>query len=743
MNRRSFIISTAAVAGGVAVGGYFLIRPEDSENPLYAILEEGQVAVTPYVIIDSTGITIITPRAEMGQGIQSTLAALVAEELDIPVTDISVAYGPASVVYTNNIMYPDEPIRKQLIRRVGDRLKLPYYPPRLSQSTGAQTSLTDGFIKMRQAGASARMILIQAAGKKYNMNPSELKTEDGQVILTDGRKVSYTSLAADAASIPPPEEVSLKPRSEWKQLGKSQPRNDMPFKCTGTAEYALDLQLPDMVYGTVLFNPNIGGGIKRFDDSKAQKMNGFIKAVEWDDGIVVLATNTWYAMEAAKALEVEWGTAPYPMEMEEHYAAVDNALGHGEAKEVESQGEVETAVEENDTFERSYTVPYLTHATMEPMNAVALIKDGELDIWAANQNPLMVRYFSSQFAGIPEPSVRVHSMFMGGAFGRRQEMDFIEVALVAAKAVEGKPVKVTWTREGDMSHGVYRPIASAAFKGGVKDGKPHIFDLQISAPALFASSKRRWFLNKGKEIEEKVDRSVWLGMGDQPYKLPNYRIRAYKALRLLLPVGWTRGVGETQNVFFHETALDELAIEADLDPMEMRLSLIEEPHSRAVLEAVKRMSNWGSKLPEGWARGLAFARSSGAPTAQVVEISQSEKGIRLEKVFVAVDVGIALDPRNIEAQVKSGVIFGLDSGINSRISVSEGKIEQSNFHNYPMLRIGQIPEIQVHIHENGEEIFGVGESGVAANPPALGNAIFALTGKRVRHLPFRETIKFA
>ena len=644
MNRRSFIISSAAVAGGVAVGGYFLVRPGEIANPLYAILEEGQVAVTPYVIIDKAGITIITPRAEMGQGIQSTLAALVAEELDIPVTEISVDHGPASVVYTNSTMFPEEQARKQLIRRVTDRLNLKYYPPRMSQATGAQTSLRDGFVKMRQAGASARVMLIQAAGEKYNMDPLELTTEDGFVILTDGRRISYLDLAADAAKIPPPEEVSLKPRSEWKQLGKSQPRNDMPFKCTGTAKYAIDLRLPDMVYGTVLLNPHIGGGVKRFDDSKAQKMNGFIKTLEWDDGIIVLATNTWYAMEAAKAIEVEWGPAPYPMEMQEHYAAVKNAIGQGAPVEVQSRGESDSALEKVDSFERTYSVPYLTHATMEPMNAVALIKDGELDIWAANQNPLVVQYIGSEIVGIPLESVRVHTMFMGGAFGRRQETDFIELALYAAKAVEGRPVKVTWSREGDMSHGVYRPVAAASFKGAIKDGKPVVFDLQVSAPALFCSWDRRWFQNRGKEIEEKVDRFVWQGMDDQPYKFPHYRIRAYKALSLLLPIGWTRGVGETQNVFFHETAFDELAFEAGLDPMEMRLSLIEDPSSRAVLEAVKRMSNWGSELPEGRARGLAFAVSSSAATAQVVEIRQAEEGICIEKVYIAVDVGIALDP---------------------------------------------------------------------------------------------------
>ena len=742
MNRRKFIISTATVVGGVAVGGYFLVRPEEKENPLYTILEDGQIAITPYVIIDDNGITIITPRAEMGQGIQSTLATLVAEEMDIPVTEVSVVHGPASIVYTNNIMYPNEPVRRQLIRRAHNRLNLKFLTPRLSQSTGAQTSLSDGFIKMRQTGASARAILIQAAGNKYKMNPSELKTEDGYIILTDGRRVPYTSLATDAANIEPPKEVSLKPRSEWKQLGKSQPRYDMPLKCTGDAKYAIDLQLPNMVYGTVKFNPHIGGGIKNFDDSEAQKMKGFIKTVKWDDGIIVLATNTWFAIEAAKAIKVEWGTPPYPMKMEEHYAAVENALGNGPSTEVRSQGDVDSAMEGITTLESKYHVPYLTHATMEPMNAVALIKDGALDIWAANQNPLMVRYCGSRIVGIPEESVSVHSMFMGGAFGRRQEMDFIEIVLHAAMAVEGRPVKVTWTREGDMSHGLYRPIAAAAFKGAVRNGKPVAFDLQISAPALFCSSDRRWFEHKGQEIEEKMDRSVWLGMNDQPYNLPNYRIRAYKPLTLLLPVGWTRGVGETQNVFFHETALDELAVEANLDPMEMRLSLIEDPDSRAVLEAVKQMSNWGTQLPEGWARGLAFARSSGAPTAQVIEVRQTDDGIRLEKVYVAVDVGIALDPRNIEAQIKSGVIYGLDSGINSSITVSEGKIEQSNYHDYPLLRIPQIPEIQVHIHENGEEIFGVGESGVAAIPPALGNAIFSLTGKRIRSLPFRDSVDF-
>jgi isoquinoline 1-oxidoreductase beta subunit len=743
MERRKFIITSVGVTAGLAIGGYSLLRPGDEVNPLEAVLTDQEVAITPYIIIGHQGITVITPRAEMGQGIQSTLAVLVAEELDIDIKQLTVIHGPPSEIYRNNILYGQEVLPKRLLRRAEKRLGWEFLNPRFSQLTGAQSSLRDGFVKMRKTGAAARTILLEAASIKFSVPIASIRTHNGHVVLPDGRQIAYTALCSEARKIQPSESIKLKPKSQWTQLGKSQPRVDMEEKCMGTAVYSIDVRLPKMLYGSVIFNPHIGGGVKSFTTSKAENKTGFVKAVGWDDGVIVIATNTWYAFQAAKDIEVEWNQGSYPKSMQEHRDAVEKALGTGPATIATYQGKIEQFFEEKPGFETQYSVPYLTHATMEPMNAVAWIHDGKLEIWAGNQNPLRARYYGSKISGIPEEHVLVHTTYMGGAFGRRLESDYIEIAVHAACAVKGTPVKIIWSREGDLQHGIYRPIASARFRGGVSEGQPVTFDLQVSAPSLFASSQRRIPGHGGQKIEENVDRSVLMGLYNQPYHLPQYRIRGYKALKRLLPVGWSRGVGETQNVFFHETAMDELAYKAQLDPMEMRLSLIEHGPSRAVLEAVRIMSGWGIPLPEGHARGLAFAISSDAATAQVVQISQSETGIHLEKVFIAVDVGIALDPRNIEAQVKSGVIFGLDSGINSEITVLNGAVVESNYHQYPLLRFSRIPEIEVHIHESGEEIFGVGEAGVPTNPPALGNAIFALTGKRIRELPFRKSIRFA
>ncbi|PQJ15302.1 xanthine dehydrogenase family protein molybdopterin-binding subunit [Aureicoccus marinus] len=743
MERRKFLITSASVAGGLAIGGYTLLRAEDLPNPLEALLADGQIALTPYVIIRSDGISIIAPRAEMGQGIQSTLAALVAEELDVALESVEVMHGPPSDVYRNNKLYGQEVLPKRLLRRAGKRLGIEFLPPQFSQLTGAQSSLRDGYVKMRKTGAAARQMLLQAAAKQYGVSVDQLKTDLGQVFLPNGRKVAYTDLIESARDIKAPEKVKLKPREQWKKLGSSQPRADMAEKCTGTAEYGIDVRLPDMLYASVLFSPFIGSGLESFDASRAEEVQGYVKTVPFPDGLVVIATNTWYAQQAAKRIEVKWKPSRYPMSMAEHRAAVEEPLGKGQGQIARLDGDVDQVLEKEEVIERSYSVPYLSHATMEPMNAVAWLQEEQLDIWAGNQNPLRARYYGAKIAELSEDQVKVHTTFMGGAFGRRLESDFVEIAVFAACAVKGKPVKVSWTREGDLQHGIYRPIASAKLRAAVKDKEVLAFDLQLSAPSLFSSAERRFLENINTEFPEQVDKSVLLGMSHQTYQLPNYRIQGFPAKERLLPVGWSRGVGETQNVFFHETALDELAHSAGRDPLELRLSLIEHEASRAVLEAVKKMSNWDNPLPEGHARGMAFAISSDAPTAQVVEIRQSEKGIHLEKIYIAVDVGIALDPRNIEAQVKGGVIYGLDSGINSEISVKDGAVVESNYHQYPLLRIHQIPEIEVHIHQSEEQIFGVGEAGVPTNPPALGNALFALTGKRVRDLPFRKSFDFA
>lgn len=741
MQRRKFIITSISVAGGIAIGGYYLARPESISNPLSNTLNQNQVAITPYVIVDNSGVTIIAPRAEMGQGIHSTLAVLVAEELDISFTEIKVIHGPASEVYANTVLYPKgSPLRK-ILHRVTKRAGLEtVQASQHPQLTGAQSSIRDGYVKMRKAGAAARTVLVMAAAKKFGLKQELLSTKNGKVILPNGTSVPYSSLIEEARDIQPPTDPPLKPQDQWTQLGRPQPRVDMTSKCTGTAEYGIDIRLPGMLYATVKFNPHIGAGVKHFDDSKAKDMPGFIKAIARLDGIIVIATNTWYAMQAAKMIDVEWEPAPYPATSAEHRKALVQAINNKNGVQKRNRGDVDNELAKSEVIEGTYHVPYLSHATLEPQNAVARLNDGQLDIWAGNQQPGKAQYVGAQIAGIPYDSVKVHVTYMGGGFGRRLESDFIRVAVHAAVEMGGKPVKVTWSRESDMTHGVYRPLATGRFRGSVSNGKPIALALDVSSPSLFSSSARR---NEGvnDDISERVDHASTMGAVDQPYKIKNFRVTAYASQRLL-PVGWFRGVGETQNIFFLDSAIDELAHAAGADPLKMRISLLEHEPSRAVLLAVAEMSNWGTNLPDGHARGVAYARASGAATAQVVEISNKKDGIRIEKVFAAIDVGIALDPVNIEAQVQSSIIFGLCAAMHGAITVTDGKVDQSNFHDYMIMRMNQAPKIEVRIHESGSKIFGVGESGTPTAPPALGNAIFALTGQRIRELPFVKSVKF-
>jgi isoquinoline 1-oxidoreductase beta subunit len=741
MLRRTFIIGSASIAGGVLIGGYRLLRPMD--NPLADILLEGQFALTPYVIIDQTGVSLITPRAEMGQGIHSTLAALVAEELDLTLADVRVLHGPPSNVYANKVAYPQLPGRRALMKeRISTRLGRP--PGRTWQLTGGQSSTQDAFVKMRMAGAAARSMLVEAAARKRGVDPALLRTSGGAVVNPDGTRVLYTELAAAAARIEPPEDPPLKPRDEWTLLGRSQPRVDMVGKCTGTAEYAIDVRLPGMLYAVVRRNPRLGGELRGFDASAALAMTGVREVIPLEDGVIVVATNTWYAMEAIREVDVEWGPAAYPATTAEHRRVLVDALEGEGGRRWRDDGNVDRALEDADVIEGSYHVPYLAHATMEPLNAVAWLRDGRLDIWAGNQNPTEAQYVGSQIAEVPLHSVRVHTTYMGGGFGRRLEMDFVATAVEAARAMSGTPIQLTWPREEDITHDAYRPIASASFRAAVADRRPVALDLKVASPALHSSARRRSekVNERQPDAGEMPDKFSVTGVTDQPYRLQNFRLTAGRARRLL-PVGWWRSVGESQNTFFMESVVDEMAWAAGADPLEMRLSLLEHGPSRAVLEAVAEMSDWSSELPAGRARGVAYALSSGAATAQVIEISHSEDRIRIERSCIAVDVGVALDPRNIEAQVTSAVVFGLCAAVHGEITVTNGVVDQSNFNDYLVMRMAQAPPVEVRIHESGGEIYGVGESGTPTAAPALGNAIFAATGRRIRELPFRDSIEFA
>lgn len=741
ITRRTLLIGSAAVAGGVAIGYWRYKTPY--ENPLLEDLAAGEAALTPYVRIDADGITVIAPRAEMGQGVSTTLAALVAEELDVALDDVNVEHGPASKAYFNGVVLEEglpgiaTTDEEWLARNLRSFTHIPAKFLGM-QITGGSSSIPDGYVKMRTAGAAARYALTTAAAERLGVDRDSLSTANGRVIAADGTSLPYTELAVSAADVDLPSEPELKDPSEWKLLGRSQPRVDVVGKSTGTAQFAADVRLPNMLYATVRMNPRLGGAMIGHDASRAESMPGVERIVPFDDGIAVVATNTWYALKAANAVECDWADAPYPATSEEMLEAVRNSFDREyRDSRFRDDGDVETALIEADVIEAEYRVPFLAHATMEPMNATAWYRDGKLDVWAGSQLPTQVYTLADEILGLDEDDVEVHVPYMGGGFGRRAEFDFIAQAIRIAQVMEGTPVKLTWSREEDMTHDFYRPAAMARFRGAVADGLPVACDLELATLSVLESQMGRIGIPMmGADVS--IVQAAW----DQPYSIENYRVTGYRT-PAMLPVSSWRAVGASQNGFFHECMLDELAHAAGADPLEMRMQMMNHEPSREVLKAVAEMADWGAPLPEGHGRGVAFVMSFGVPAAEIVEVADTGNGLKIVRVWAAVDVGVALDRRNLEAQVQSGVNFGLAAAMMGEVTVRDGAVEQTNFHNYNSIRINQAPPIDVRVLENGSRIRGIGEPGLPPAAPALANAIFAATGERIRELPLSKHVRFA
>lgn len=738
--RRSFLIGSAAVAGGVAFGVYKF--RQEAPNPLLDDLAQGATSLTPYVRIDDQGVTLITPRAEMGQGIHTTLAALVAEELDVAWDSIRVDHGPPGAAYYNRALVEhnvpfsdlDQSTSAQTMRgamRVMAKL-LPL------QITGGSSNVADLFDRMRVAGAAARFALVAAAAQKLGLPAAQLKTENGHVLAPDGRRLTYLELAPAAAKIELPASPPLKAREQWRYLGKSMPRVDMVAKCTGTATFGIDVRLPEMVFATVRMNPAKGAALIKFDAAAAKAMRGVLKVVELPGGIAVIADNTWRAFKAAEAVQCDWAAPGYPASTAAMMDAVVASMADkARDSRLRDDGNVDKALAGATVLEAEYRVPFLAHATMEPMNAVAWLHDGQLDIWAGVQNPTSARDLAAKVAGLATTQVHLHVMLMGGGFGRRLEVDYAVQAAQLAVAMAGKPVKLTWRREEDMAQDFYRPAAVAHLRGSLARKQVDALDVQVASLSVVESNLGRIGLPALG-----LDAKIIEGAYDQPYGIANFRATAYRT-PAGRPVTYTRSVGNSYNGFFIESFIDELAAQASVDPLKMRLELLSHEPSRQVLSAVAAMSGWGQPLAAGRGRGVAYHLCRGVPVAQVVEITVTQQGVKIDKVFVAVDVGTALDPRNLEAQVHSGVIFGLSSALYGEITFSKGAAEQSNFHNYPVLRMNQAPRIVVKVLESGDPIRGVGEIGVPPVAPALANAIFQATGKRIRELPLGKHINFA
>lgn len=739
--RRTFLIGSAAIAGGVVIG-YYKYR-KGYPNPL--ITAEGQTALNPYLIIDQDGFTIVTPRAEMGQGVHSTLAAMVAEELDVPWDGIKTIHGPASKAYHNETLmkgglpfneYSDNKLRDFLANTAaigGVFLGL--------AATGGSTSTKDGFFKMRKAGAAARIMLLQAAAETLDVAIDELRTEDGYVVAGDGTRLRYQQLASDAASFEPQRNPPLKDPSQWRYLGKSMPRLDMAAKVDGSAMFGIDTRRDGMLYAAIRTSPVYGANVKSFDAANAEGLPGVSKVVDLGDAVAIIATDTWRALQAAEKIDVTWGDLTYPDDMDGIYDVIARSFDKKANATLRNDGDVDAALQAaSNRIEAEYRAPYLAHACMEPMNATALYTGDSLEIWTGTQAPTSVLQDAAQTAGLEPEQVRVHTLFLGGGFGRRAEVDASNYAVRLAMAMPGIPIKLTYSRQDDMRKDYYRPATIARMQGAVDESGPTAFKASIAGQSVYREQGRRLL---GMEPPG-ADRQIVEGAFDQPYGIENYQVGGYPFAELPIPIGAWRSVGNSHNGFFHECFMDELARAGGFDPVEMRLKLMRNVHepSRLALEAVAEMANWGRAVPPDQGRGVAFTFSFGAATAQIVDVLQTEQGIKIDKVWCAMDVGMALDPRNIEAQVMSGIIFGLSAAVFGEITFKRGQVVQSNFHNYDALRMHNSPEIETRILQNNHHMSGVGEPGTPPSMPALANAVFDLTGQRIRELPLNKSIRF-
>ncbi len=751
ITRRTLLVGAAAVAGGVAFGYYVYRRP--FANPLESELNEGEATFNPYVKIASdNAITVIAPRAEMGQGIETTLAALVAEELDVELDQLKVEHGPAAPAYANTTMledglpFPqfDDSVMAEFARSgmevVGKFLAL--------QVTGGSTSTVDAFEKMRHAGAVARETLKAAAAARLGVAASSLRTEGGRISdPASGQSLTYGDVVMDAAGMQPVSDVELRPKSEWRLLGKSQPRTDMTAKVTGAPIFGVDVALPDMVHATIRMNPRLGAPMISMDASAAESMPGVIKVVPVEThiglGFAVIADTTWHAFAGADAVEAEWADAAYPADEDALWAALEDAAGQP-GSSMRDDGDVETAFADaprERMVEAEYRVPWLAHACMEPMNATAWLRDGRLDVWSPNQGPTLVKSLCAAAVGVEAGNCTVHTTYLGGGFGRRGDIDYALYAAHVARHTDGRPVKVTWTREEDITHDMYRPAAIGRFRARVgDDGMPAAVDMKIASPSIIGSVLPRFYPSFSPMGP---DKTLVDGAFNQPYAIADYRVSGVKA-PIAVPVGFWRSVGNSINGYFHESFMDEIAEAGGADPVEMRLKMMEPwPVAAGVVRKVAEMADWQSGPPSGRARGIAFTASFGSWVAEIIEVSESTRGIRIEKVWIAADVGVALDPSIIEAQLISAAVYGLSAAINEEITFADGMVEQSNFHDFDAMRMYQCPAFEVALLETAPKMGGVGEIGTPPAAPALANAVYALTGKRIRTLPLSREVSFA
>ena len=671
-----------------------------------------------------SSVTVVAKHLEMGQGTYTGLATLVAEELDADWSQIRVAGAPADAKRYNNL----------------------FWGP--AQGTGGSTAIANSFEQLRKAGATARAMLVAAAANRWSVPETEIRVAKGVVSHRSGKQANFGELTADAAQLPVPAEVQLKDPKAFVYIGKNAARTDAREKSTGTALFTQDVKLPGMLTAVVAHPPRFGGKLKNFDASKAKAVKGVVDVVAFStsvtNGVAVLAIDFWSAKKGRDVLAVEWdessafklGSADIMAE----YRKLAEQPGTVARSDGDAVGALAGAAK---TLEAAYEFPFLAHAAMEPMNCVVRLGADGCEVWNGEQLQTGDQFALAGLLGIKPEQVKLNMLYAGGSFGRRAcaLSDYVLEAAAIAKAYGGKaPVKLVWTREDDTKGGFYRPMYYHALKAGL-DGAGNLVAWQhriVGQSILTGTGFEQMLVKNG------VDVTSVEGASTLPYDIPNLRVDLHSP-KIGVPVLWWRSVGSTHTAFSTECFLDELARAAGKDPFELRRGLLgKHPRHKAALELAAQKAGWGKPLPKGRARGIAVHESFHTFVAQVVEISQQANGFRIERVVCAVDCGIAVNPNIVAMQMESGIGYGLSAALTGAITLKDGVVEQSNFHNYPVLRINEMPRVEVHIVPSREKPTGVGEPATPVIAPALANALYAATKKSVRSLPLSAAgINFA
>jgi isoquinoline 1-oxidoreductase beta subunit len=706
LHRRSFLASIAAAGGSLVLG---------FEIPFGTRATHAAVSpreITAWIVIEPDETVIIrVAKSEMGQGSFTALPMLVAEELECDWSKVRAEFAP-----------PHE-------NRKRDRVWG-------NMSTGASRSISASQNELRRAGATARAMLIAAAAARWNVPMTECTAAQGVISHgPSGRSVTFGAIAAAAADMNPPTQVALKDPKDWKLIGTRQRRFDVPDKITGKPIYAIDVQLPNMLCAAIVQCPVFKGTLKAVDETRLAGMRGIRQVVKLPDAVAVVADSWWRAKKAAEALPVTWDFGDNSeVSSGTIRAQLKAGLSANDARIGRADGDVERALGQAvKRIEADYEVPFLGHATMEPQNCTAHVTADLVEVWAPTQDGETALAIAADAAGMSPDKVLIHKMMLGGGFGRRGIFqDFVRQAVLIAKAV-GQPVKLVWTREEDIRHDFYRPVAMARMIAGLDaNGMPIAWKIRTSGQSIIAAVSPR-------VMQFGVDRNFLQGLlEDMPYEVPNYLVD-FAMRNSHVPVGVWRSVNHSQNAFFKESFVDEMAFAAGLDPYLFRRRLLaKKPRELAVLEATAKRAGWGASLPSGIFRGMALHNSQSSICAQVVDASVGADGkVRVHRVVSAIDAGHVVNPLTIELQTESAVVFGLTAALYGEITIKDGRVEQANFHDYPMLRLAEMPQVETVIVP-GDGWGGVGETAVPPLAPALCNAIFAGTGKRIRSLPLKN-----